>query len=201
VIEDEKSESADPQPIESVVPLFHDDRLQALTASEIADPPGPVAGEGACGAAVGSVGTSGRPRGANGGALRRAWGADRPFVLALSGVLAMYLVVNALSVAQVRKGQVASWEPCVWAASSAVAMAVLVPVIALLTHRLRPPRMSRPLAVAAHAVAALVIGLTHVGTMVALRQLAYAAHGWAYTFAFERRRSATNCARTCGPMC
>jgi len=134
---------------------------------------------------MGSVGTSGRPRGANGGALRRAWGADRPFVLALSGVLAMYLVVNALSVAQVRKGQVASWEPCVWAASSAVAMAVLVPVIALLTHRLRPPRMSRPLAVAAHAVAALVIGLTHVGTMVALRQLAYAAHGWAYTFAFD----------------
>jgi len=106
-------------------------------------------------------------------------------VLALSGVFALYPVVNALSVAQECKGQVAPWQPCVWAASSAVAMAVLVPVIALLTHRLRPPRMSRPLAVAAHAVAALVIGLTHVGTMVALRHLAYVAHGWAYTFAFD----------------
>ena len=141
--------------------------------------------EGADSGACGSAGTSGGPGGTSGGALRRAWGAQWPFLLAVGAVIALYAVVNALSVAQERAGHVAPWEPWVWEATSALAMAALVPVIAMLAHRLRPPRVPRPLAAAAHAVAAVAVGLAHVGMMVPLRRVAYAAHGWAYQFAFD----------------
>lgn len=69
-----------------------------------------------------------------------------------------------------------------WQLTSVAVWLALVPVLAWLVARLRPPRFSWPLAALLHAAATVPVSIVHVAAMVALRKLIYASEGLAYDF-------------------
>jgi LytTr DNA-binding domain len=80
-------------------------------------------------------------------------------------------------------GRTAPWEPWVWEASSALVMLALIPAVIAAERRwpIRFDTWSRNLPL--HILLTLPFSLIHVGGMIALRWLAYAAiAGWHYRF-------------------
>ena len=76
----------------------------------------------------------------------------------------------------------ARWEPWVWEATSSLAWLALIPLIIAFNRRV--PLQARTLrrALPAHLAATVAVSLLHVGGMVLLRHLAYAALGGQYDF-------------------
>ncbi|MGH8157130.1 MAG: LytTR family DNA-binding domain-containing protein [Rhodanobacter sp.] len=79
-------------------------------------------------------------------------------------------------------GRVAAWEPWVWEWSSALVLLALLPAVIALERRwpIRFDSWRRNLPL--HLLASVPFSLVHVGGMIALRKLAYAAAGWHYDF-------------------
>ncbi|HWT13166.1 MAG TPA: LytTR family DNA-binding domain-containing protein [Allosphingosinicella sp.] len=103
--------------------------------------------------------------------------------LAVAALASVNVAVNASSVAADRAqlGQpVAAWKPWVWEGTSALSWLVLAPLVFLLILRLRPPRIPLAAAAAVHLLATVPASLAHVGLMIGLRKLAYAAAGLVY---------------------
>ena len=88
------------------------------------------------------------------------------------------------SIMEVRRGAVgfADWEPVVWEFSSCMVLLAMVPLVLRVEQRFpfRFAHWRRSLLV--HAVATVPFSLLHVGAMVLLRKLAYAAIGCHYDF-------------------
>jgi DNA-binding LytR/AlgR family response regulator len=94
-----------------------------------------------------------------------------------------FAVVNALSEIdeRTRLGRpVDAWEPWCWELTSLAGFLAVAPVVFAVTQRLRPPRLSWPAALAAHALLTVPFSLAHVGIMVALRHASYWALADAY---------------------
>jgi hypothetical protein len=100
------------------------------------------------------------------------------FWLALYGLNAIF---NSLTSAIDHAGQ-AAWQPWVWEWSSALLTLALVPAVVAVERRwpLRFETWRHNLAW--HAAASVAFGLIHVGGMIGLRKLAYAAGGQHYDF-------------------
>ncbi|MFI4980308.1 MAG: LytTR family DNA-binding domain-containing protein [Nevskiales bacterium] len=94
-------------------------------------------------------------------------------------------VGNSLtSIMEVRRavGKFADWEPVVWEFSSCMVLLAMVPLVLRIEQRF-PFRFARwRRSLLAHAVATVPFSLLHVGAMVLLRKLAYAATGCHYDF-------------------
>jgi DNA-binding LytR/AlgR family response regulator len=78
------------------------------------------------------------------------------------------------------------WAPFVWQGSSAIVMMLLAPVIGAAATRWPMPRGARIAQASIHAGLTVPVSLAHVGGMVALRKLAYAAQGFTYVFATSK---------------
>lgn len=114
-------------------------------------------------------------------------------------------VVNAASVLDDRRREgaaIESWEPFLWESTSAFAWLLLAPLIFLAARKLRPPQYSWPVAILSYAMLTVPVSLAHVGIMLGLRELAYAAAGAAYRLGtpvadvllYEYRKDALSCA-------
>ncbi|HEY1588425.1 MAG TPA: LytTR family DNA-binding domain-containing protein [Rhodanobacter sp.] len=79
-------------------------------------------------------------------------------------------------------GRVAAWEPWAWEWSSALVLLALLPALIALERRwpIRFDSWRRNLPL--HLLASVPFSLIHVGGMIALRKLFYAAAGWHYDF-------------------
>jgi hypothetical protein len=76
----------------------------------------------------------------------------------------------------------AAWQPVVWEFSSALVHLALVPAVVAFERRFPVQWENRRQALVAHGLGTLGYCLLHVGGMVALRKLAYAANGLHYDF-------------------
>lgn len=122
------------------------------------------------------AGTSGGRRGLNGAQRRILLG----FVAIFLAVVALILVANAESSiadlaaagASIPAHLVWSWE---W--TSMIGWLSLYPLLWWAVARLRPPRVPWPAVVAAAVLGSLAASAWHIGMMVALRHLYYAATG------------------------
>lgn len=88
------------------------------------------------------------------------------------------------SIMEVRRaaGRFADWEPVVWEFSSCMVLLAMVPLLLRIEQRF-PFRFGYwRRSLLAHAVATVPFSLLHVGAMVLLRKLAYAAMGCHYDF-------------------
>jgi hypothetical protein len=111
----------------------------------------------------------------------------RPFEI---GFWALFLLVNTLAnslteiIALGRDAEpdAAPWEPVVWEASSSLLWALLIPAIVVFSRRYPFHLDSWRRVLPWHLAASIVVSLLHVGGMVALRKLAYAAMGSQYSF-------------------
>jgi hypothetical protein len=98
-------------------------------------------------------------------------------------LLALNVIFNSIDSRIDHAGQVAPWEPWVWESSSALVMLALLPAV-IFAERRWPIRFDTwwrnlPL----HVLLSVPFSLIHVGGMVTLRSLAYAAiAGWPYRF-------------------
>jgi hypothetical protein len=98
-------------------------------------------------------------------------------------LLTLNVVFNSVDHRIDHAGWVATWEPWVWEASSALVMLALLPAL-IAAERRWPIRFDTwwrnlPL----HALLSVPYSLAHVGGMIVLRKLAYAAiAGWPYRF-------------------
>lgn len=122
-------------------------------------------------------------------AFRRAW-------LALAVLVACIDTVNVTTTLQdhANAGRpLALWEPMVWEYTSGLCAALLAPLV-FLAVRAAPPQPGRwPRFVLLHAAASLAFSGLHVGGMLALRALIYAAAGSVYrerlgSFPYEYRK-------------
>lgn len=129
---------------------------------------------------AGAAVTSGGQPGTSGG--RRVWLIGCA-ILALFVVL--HTIVNSTSLLdEIARdgGTTPSWVPWTLEISSAIAWTIAIPLIAIATLRLRPPRLSWPATIAVHLLLTVAISLLHVAIMVALREQAYAMMGSEYRF-------------------
>jgi hypothetical protein len=76
----------------------------------------------------------------------------------------------------------AAWEPVVWEFSSCLTILALVPLLLQMDRRFPFRFATWPRSLLAHALATVPFSLLHVGGMVLLRKLAYAALGGRYDF-------------------
>lgn len=134
------------------------------------------------------TGTGGGSRGTSGSAFaldRR----DRVALVTVAAATLMVAVVNALSVADDMAQanlDVAAWEPWIWELSSAAFWIIIgLPLIRVL-RRLRPPRVSWPLAIAAVALVSIPVCALHMGFLGLSRAAAYAALGHDYSYDWSR---------------
>lgn len=70
----------------------------------------------------------------------------------------------------------------VWQVTSVIAWLTTAPMIWWLVKHVRPPRLSWPVVLLLIALASLPLSLWHIGLMVGLRKLCYAAEGAQYLF-------------------
>jgi DNA-binding LytR/AlgR family response regulator len=106
--------------------------------------------------------------------------------LAFFGIGLAFAIVNAASVIDERAAlgrPVAAWQPWVWELTSLAAMLLFAPLVFAAAARFRPPRFGVPQALALHLGCSVIFSLAHVGLMLALRKLIYAAAGDTYDFA------------------
>ena len=107
----------------------------------------------------------------------------RPFEV---GAWLLFFALNAIFNSVVSRidhaGRAAAWEPWVWEWSSTLLLLALLPAVIALERRcpLRLDSWRRNLPL--HVLASLPFSLLHVGGMVALRKLVYAASGGHYRF-------------------
>jgi hypothetical protein len=98
-------------------------------------------------------------------------------------LLSLNVIFNSIDARIDHAGRIAPWEPWVWEASSALVMLALLPGV-IVAERCWPIRFDTwrrnlPL----HVLLSVPFSLIHVGGMVTLRWLAYAAiAGWPYRF-------------------
>lgn len=130
-----------------------------------------------------AAGTNGGGTGASGAALRRRR------LGRLVGGLLLFLAVQSVAIVEstvddMRKLGVVATRGHVWTwqLSSIALWLALMPLLAWLVARVRPPRFSWPATVALHLLATVPVSAVHVVGMVALRKLAYAAGGETYRF-------------------
>lgn len=77
----------------------------------------------------------------------------------------------------------ALWEPFVWEGSSNIVIIALLLPILWLYDRFRPERVGLVAFISIHSAAFLIMSLTHIAGMVALREFSYwAIAGWNYHF-------------------
>ena len=130
-----------------------------------------------------TAGTSGGGEVTSGTALRR-----RRLLWLGSGLLA-FLAVQSIANVESTLDDMASFglvetraHVWAWQLSSVLVWLSLLPVLAWLVSRLRPPRFAWPVALLLHAAATVPVSILHVLAMVMLRKLAYAAGGETYVF-------------------
>lgn len=125
----------------------------------------------------GSAGTNGTVRGLD----RR----DRVALVTIAAATLLVATVNALSVTDDMADAglpVAAWEPWVWELSSAAFWIIIgLPLVRLL-RRLRPPRLSWPLAITGVVSLSIPVCALHMGFLGLSRAAAYAALGQAYRY-------------------
>ena len=73
-------------------------------------------------------------------------------------------------------------EPFIWEVSSAAILLLLAPLVGWAGRRWPLQGAGLPLALLIHAGLTVPFSLVHVGTMVPLREIAYAVAGWEYDF-------------------
>jgi hypothetical protein len=121
----------------------------------------------------------------------------------LIGFVLVDMIVNAQSVIdeRARMGRwTPDWMPWTWEASSAVGWLAVMPIMAFAAIRLRPPHLSWPVAVVAHALVTVPVSLMHVGIMVAIRKVVHGLMGGVYRLTpdlpqallYEWRKDAVN---------
>ena len=121
--------------------------------------------------------TSGGRSGTSG---RRVWVAG---CAVIAGFVVIETIVGAQSVVDdfARMGRATPpWMPWTWEVTSAIGWFVVMPLIALAAVRLRPPRLSWPVTVAAHLALTVPVSLLHVGVMMLLRVLVHGLMGDEY---------------------
>ena len=127
-------------------------------------------------------GTSGAAPGTTGGragALLRAWAIIAVIVALVDGVNVLTLLHDAA-----RQGQtLAAWQPTVWEFTSGAATLVACWVVYFALRRAPPGRGPWAPTLLIHGAASLVFSALHVGLMVALRIVIYAAMGLSYHMA------------------
>ena len=125
--------------------------------------------------------TSGGWRGMNGAQARLAW----MFAVGFAVILVFIVIADAESMlSEFRTQGVPETETHVWIweATSVAAWISVMPAIWWMIARARPPRISWPAVAAVIAAGALLASAWHIGLMVALRKLVYAASGEDYRF-------------------
>jgi hypothetical protein len=98
-------------------------------------------------------------------------------------LLTLNVVFNSIDARIDHAGQVAPWEPWVWETSSALIMLALLPAVIVAERRwpIRFDTWTRNLPL--QVLLSVLFSLIHVGGMIALRKLGYAAiAGWHYDF-------------------
>lgn len=125
---------------------------------------------------------------------------DGVFLGLIAGLLSVFAVVNAFSVAHDRavlSRPLPFWEPLAWEASSILVLIALAPLFMAFTRRVWPLNPPWGRMVALHALALTAFSLLHVVGMGALRWAIYAALGDDYAplgplgdFLYEFRKDA-----------
>ena len=90
-------------------------------------------------------------------------------------------IVVLMDVSRVQLG-FADWEPVVWESSSSLVALALVPAVVWFSRRVPLHFDTWRRALPLHLLASLVWSMLHVGGMVAIRKLVYAAQGEQYDF-------------------
>jgi sensor histidine kinase YesM len=99
------------------------------------------------------------------------------------GVLfSLYNGLNLLIGTRPGGSAIAAWKPFLFAGSSILVIAALIPLILRFESRYRIDARPRIRAVAVHTLGALVFSAVHVAAMVGLRKLIYAFAGQTYVF-------------------
>jgi len=116
-------------------------------------------------------------------------GAQRRIALMLAGgfLLTLFAVMLAnvestlsdFAMAGIEETKLHVW---IWQVTSVVAWVTTAPAIWWLVRHVRPPRFSWPATVALILLASIPLSLWHIGLMVGLRKLWYAAEGSQYLF-------------------
>ncbi len=97
--------------------------------------------------------------------------------LAFAAIGSAFAVVNSVSELseRARMGRhVETWEPWCWELTSLAGWLTVAPAILFASALLRPPRLSWPLAAAAHLLLTVPAAGLHIGLMIALRHVVYA---------------------------
>ena len=105
------------------------------------------------------------------------------------GFWPLFLTINAIanSITELMDSRrdgpgLAIWEPFAWEASSSLVVLALVPAVVWFSRRVPLHMDSWRRAVPLHLLASVAWSLLHVGAMVAIRKLVYAAQGDSYDF-------------------
>ncbi|HET8763874.1 MAG TPA: LytTR family transcriptional regulator, partial [Rhodanobacter sp.] len=96
-------------------------------------------------------------------------------------VVALNTVFNGVD-AQLEHSQLPAWMPWSWECSSALLVLALLPAVVAFERRWPLHLDDCPRRLPRHLAASVVFSLIHVGGMVGLRKLAYAAAGQHYDF-------------------
>ncbi|MEP7008521.1 MAG: LytTR family DNA-binding domain-containing protein [Sphingomonas bacterium] len=128
-----------------------------------------------------SMGTSGGGDGMSGAQRRLALALCAGFVLTLAAVMLADVesTLSDFAVAGIQETRTHVW---LWESTSILAWLTTAPVIWWLVKHVGPPRVSWPVAVGLILLASVPLSLWHVGLMVGLRKLYYAAEGSHYQF-------------------
>ncbi len=140
----------------------------------------------------GGAGTGSEPAGTNGGpAGTSGFGANtlRTMLLLLFlayGILQSLANVSSTLADHERLGRrVIDSDIWIYELSSLFGWAVMIAVIWWAVRVVRPPRLSLPVALLAHAALTVPVSLGHVGLMVAVRHAAFALQDRAYVFSTQ----------------
>jgi hypothetical protein len=105
-----------------------------------------------------------------------------------AAILVLIAAINALTVAHdaAEAGRMLHWwEPWLWELSSTAYWGAMLPVFGWLAQQLRPPRLSWPLAIAAHGLMTVPVSVAHVATLFALRNFVYWLAGMSYDYGLD----------------
>lgn len=108
--------------------------------------------------------------------------------LLAAAVLVAIAAINALTVAHdsAQAGRpLRDWEPWLWEFSSTFYWVVMLPVFGWLAVHVRPPRLTWPATIAAHAALTLPVSAGHVLTLFVVRNLVYAGLGLHYDYGLD----------------
>lgn len=121
----------------------------------------------------------------NGDALRRR---RRTGYALAAVVLLLIAAINALTVAHdsAQAGRTLHWwEPWLWELSSTVYWVAMLPVFGWLARHVRPPGLSWPTTIAAHAALTVPVAAAHILTLFVLRNIVYRLLGMQYRYGLD----------------